>query len=69
MEEQRQREDLSGLPDPCTVEQLARAMRMSKNSIHDEIRCGHLRARRWGKTIRIRRSEIDAWLRPTAIPA
>lgn len=69
MAEQRQREDLSGLSDPCTVEQLARAMRMSKNSIHEEIRAGHLRARRWGKTIRIRREAIDEWLRPTAIPA
>lgn len=59
--------DLTDLPDPCTVGQLAKWARISKNRVYEDIRAGRLHAKKFGiKTIRLRRTDIDRWFAASA---
>ena len=50
-------------PEVLTVEQVAEYLQMPVQTVRQHLRTGELPGRKIGKTWRVLRSELDAWLR------
>lgn len=50
------------IPDVMTVKEVASILRVGKNAVYDSIRCGQLRAKRIGKSLRVTRPALLAFL-------
>ena len=59
---------VDGLPELCTIEEVAAVLRIGRTLAYELARCGQIRAVRLGRLIRVPRAEIERIVRGEPAP-